>query len=264
GLNSPFTWKGSGKVVFGAPPEAVKVRYQQWHAKELNAPVATTLEATVKAALKMVTPGAERSGGECQVPLFIWRLPSFQAWYKAQTDAGNRLDGATVEYTSRMKNGQPFLWILWMDVHIASEGRNKTNEFVIGRPDISAVVLWHRQETMADTEVVLVREFRSPARTPDAFIWELPAGSSKETTPPIQTALEELWEETGVKLPEERLKAHPFRQNAGTLSSFGAHVFSAEITDAELADIRTKMGVARGVEGDSERCFIEIETMGDL
>lgn len=257
-------WKASGKCVFGAPPEAVKVRYQQTHADWLKVPSLTTLEATTQAALEKVTPGADRTGGECQVPLEVWVLPSFQAWLSAQKAAGNRLDGARVEYTSRISNGGIFLWCLWMDVHIASEGRNKQNEFVVGRPDISAVVLWRKAATMADTEVVLVREFRSPARTPDAFIWELPAGSSKETKPPIQTALEELVEETGIQMEQSRLKAHPFRQNAGTLSSFGAHVFSAEISAEELADVKSKMGVARGVESDSERCFIEVEKMGDL
>jgi len=257
-------WKASGKCVFGAPPEAVKVRYQQHHAAKLKVPSLTSLSSTVKAALERVTPGAERHGGETQVPLEVWRLPSFQAWLSAQKMAGNRLDGAKVEYTYRVGNGAIFLWILWVDVHIASEDRNKTNEFIVGRSDISAVVLWHRAATLADTEIVLVREFRSPARTPDGFIWELPAGSSKESKPPFQTALEELEEETGITLAPERLRSHPFRQNAGTLSSFGAHVFSAQISEAEMADVRSKMGVPRGVESDSERCWIEVVTVGDL
>lgn len=257
-------WKGSGKCVFGAPPEAVKVRYQQSYAERLKVPSFTTLEATVQAAMDAVGLGADRTGGECQVPLEVWVLPSFQAWLTAQKAAGNRLDGAKVNYTSRVSNGSIFLWILWVDVHIASEDRNKTNEFIVGRSDISAVVLWHPAATLADTEVVLVREFRSPARTPDGFIWELPAGSSKDTQAPIQTALEELEEEAGIKLDQSRLKAHPFRQNAGTLSSFGAYVFSAEISAEELADVKSKMGVARGIEEDSERTFIEVEKVGDL
>jgi hypothetical protein len=44
-------WKTSGKVVLGAPPEAVKVNYQRWWAKRLDIPTSDSLEDTVKKAI---------------------------------------------------------------------------------------------------------------------------------------------------------------------------------------------------------------------
>jgi len=48
-------------------------------------------------------------------------------------------------------------------MYIKSEDRHKTNEVVLSRPDISTVVgyLPHSDDLM-ETEVVIVREFRSP------------------------------------------------------------------------------------------------------
>ena len=45
-------WQGSGKVVFGAPLDAEKVRYLLYYAVKLNIPAARTLEATVALAIE--------------------------------------------------------------------------------------------------------------------------------------------------------------------------------------------------------------------
>lgn len=65
-------WCDSGKVVLGTPPEAVHVGYHQYYASKYHVPVATTLEETLKLALFMVSEGAVRTGGEREVPLYIW------------------------------------------------------------------------------------------------------------------------------------------------------------------------------------------------
>lgn len=44
-------WASSGKVVFGAPTEAPKVRYLQYVAERLNIPVADTLTETLRLAI---------------------------------------------------------------------------------------------------------------------------------------------------------------------------------------------------------------------
>jgi len=126
------------------------------------------------------------------------------------------------------------------------------------------VVLWHRAPTLAETEVVLVKEFRSPARTEDGFIRELPGGSSKKDKAPVLTAVEELHEEAGFTIHPKLLKSQPFRQLYGTLSSVGAYVFSAEISDEELEHFKNLAGQAHGLESDSERTFVEVYPVGEL
>lgn len=51
---------------------------------------------------------------------------------------------------------------------------------------------------MLDTEIIVIKEFRSPCRNGDGFVYELPGGSSfKPTSDVLQTAADELFEETG-------------------------------------------------------------------
>ncbi|HLK60885.1 MAG TPA: nucleoside 2-deoxyribosyltransferase domain-containing protein, partial [Chthonomonadaceae bacterium] len=89
-------WHASGKVVFGAPDEAPKNTYLKYYAAKCHVPTADSLVDSVAAALKMIGPGALRRGGEREIPFGIWKTASFQQWYRAQTQAGNRLDGARV------------------------------------------------------------------------------------------------------------------------------------------------------------------------
>ena len=254
------TWASSGKVIFGAPEDAEKVSYLKHYAEKFNVPIGDTLTETLELAMEKVGEGDERSGGEREVPLYIWKTDSFQSWYKAQTGAGNRLDHARVEYNFRPRYKDfVWLWILKADVHVASENRNKTNELVIARTDISSVVLYH------EDDVVLIREFRSPAATEDGFIIELPGGSSpKSGEDPEDTAAHEVQEETGFYLDPSRLKFKGARQLAGTFSTHKSHLFAAHLTKKEMEWFKSQKGVMHGNVEDSERTFIEIYTIGEL
>src|SRR5262249_25537153 len=97
-------WKGRdpARLVLGAPPEAVSVRYQQYYARRLGVPVCQTLTEACRLAAEGT--GARRSGGECQVPLHVWRTENFQNWYASQKRAGNELRGANVEWVFRIQN----------------------------------------------------------------------------------------------------------------------------------------------------------------
>jgi len=156
------TWCASGKIVYGHPPSAPRMGALDYQAQQENVPINETLEETLRTALGILGDGALRVGGECSVPLYIWNLASFQNWYRAQRKAGNRLEGSTVEWTFR-PGKKPFFWVLHVNMYIKSEDRHKTNEVVLSRPDISTVVgyLPHSDDLM-ETEVVIVREFRSP------------------------------------------------------------------------------------------------------
>jgi ADP-ribose pyrophosphatase YjhB (NUDIX family) len=131
------------------------------------------------------------------------------------------------------------------------------------------VVLHHRSEgaEVLDTELVLVREFRSPARTSDGFVHELPGGSSvQEGMDAAQVAAKEVEEETSLVLPPERFVAVGSRQVAGTLSTHHARIYAAALTDEEMKSARA-LATARAVHGEAsetERTIVEITTLREM
>lgn len=262
------TWQDSGKIVFGDPPKSAKNTYLKYYCDKYNVPMADSLSGTLDNALEMLGEGIERSGGERYVPLFIWKQDSFQSWYKAQTAAGNRLEKAKLLFNFRPRfKDFVFLWILHAEVYVASEDRIKDNEFVLARPDISCVCLWHDNtdnDSIFDKKVVLIKEFRTPASTDDGFVRELPGGSAINPGDPEDTAANEVHEETGFYLKPSRLKAHMARRLMSTLSSHKAHLFSAELTDEELEWFVAQKGIVHGNEEDSERTFIEVYSVQEL
>lgn len=258
-------WKSSGKVVLGAPENAEKVNYQKYYANDYNVPFSTSLEETVKNAISFIGEGAERQGGERLVPLFIWKTPSFQQWYKAQTHAGNRLDSAKLLFNFRPKNKQfVFMWILHVSMFIESENRYKTNEFVLARSNISSALLYYPSDNFKDTKVVLIREFRSPASTNDGFIRELPSGSEVLDRDPLLVASEEVEQETGFHLSPERFNFIKDRQLSGTLSSHRSFLYSVQLTEEELMWFEENLNKPNGNEEDSEKTYVEVKTVGEL
>ena len=262
------TWASSGKVVFGCPAdiERRKNKYLKYYADYYKVPGGDTLEETLDAALEMLDEGAERKDGERFVPLFIWKTPSFQSWYLAHKRVGNTLDNADLLYTFRPGYKKfVFLWILKVNVYIKSEDRIKDNEFVLARPDISSVCLWHEGtgESIFDKEIIIIKEFRSPANTDDGFIRELPSGSL-DGEEPSEAAAKELHEETAFYLSPDRLISHGARQLVGTLSSHKSHLYSAELDDEELKWFKSQKGITHGKIEETERTFIEVYTVQEL
>ncbi len=262
------TWCDTGKVVFGAPEDAEKITYLKHYAEKYNVPIGDTLTETLDSAMEMLGDGAERSNGDRYVPLFIWKTESFQNWYQAQLEAKNRLEDARLLYTFRPRfKKNVFLWVLKVNVYVSSEDRYKENEFVLSRTDISSVCLWHDNggESIFDKDIVVVREFRSPAATEDGFVRELPSGSSPQKgTEPNETAAEEVHEETGFYLEPSRLKFHGARQISAPFSAHKAHLFSAELDDEEIEWFKSQKGIVHGNTEDSERTFIEVYTVEEL
>lgn len=254
-------WKDSGRVVLGTPPDAESVRYQRDYAAERRVPVADTLAGTVDLALARIGAGAARAGGERHVPLLVWRTPSFQGWLGRQVAAGNELLSGRLEWTFRVGDDleRVFLWALHAQVRVAGEDRVKANEVVLARPDIASVVAYRPAAVVADTEVVLVREFR----TPGGFVLELPGGSSWGDEPPVEVAVVELGEETGLAIAPERLRVHRVRPLAATFSAHRQHLFSVALTEDEIAAVRAVDGPL-GEAGSSERTYPRVATFGEL
>jgi 8-oxo-dGTP pyrophosphatase MutT (NUDIX family) len=265
-------WADSGKVVFGCPPDLKerKNKYLKYYADFYNVEGGTTLTETLDAALDMLGEGDGRTEGERYVPLFIWKTPSFQSWYLSQKEAGNRLDHAELLWSFRPGNKKfVYAWVLKVDIFVESENRNKTNEFVLARTDISSVCLYHKSGDWGDSKdykVILIKEFRSPANTKDGFVRELPGGSSAsdENEEPKEIAAHEVYEETSFHIDPERLKFHGARQLAGTFSSHKSYLYSAELTEEELKWFESQEGTVHGNVEDSEKTFIEIHSINDL
>ncbi len=261
-------WCNSGKAVLGYPTDAEHMRYLAYHAGLEGMPVHETLEDTLRAAVKRIGEGATRVGGERNVPIHIWNLPHFQNWFRMQKAAGNRLDGAKLLWSFRTgpKKSFTFCFALKVDVHVAIEGRNKTNEIILSRPDVSSVIAYRRGASYLDTEVVLVREFRSPASTMDGMIHEVPSGSSKVKEDELVVASHELEEEAGLVVDPTRLRRIGSRQLCGTFSTHQAQVYACELTEEEMAALRQQSqdGVMHGVVGDSEQTYVEIRKVRDL
>ena len=262
-------WKYSGKTVLGAPDTAAKVRYQKHYAEKLEIPFANTLAGTVKNAANMVSKGADRMKGERNVPLMVWNTGSFQSWYRAHTEVGNHLDDAEVLWSFRVGPNKSFVfaYTMWVDMYVAAEDRNKSNEFIFARTDISCVVLYRKDENYLDTDVVLIREFRSPVRNSEGFVYEVPGGSSfKPGKDPSEVASNEVFEETGIRILPGRFRVFKSRQVAATLSTHHAYMYAAELTEEEIAHARAtaESGKVFGEEGSSEQTYVHVVKMGEI
>ncbi|MGE3483626.1 MAG: NUDIX domain-containing protein [Nitrospira sp.] len=206
---------------------------------------------------------ARETEGERQVPDVIWNLPHFQSWLQAQKNAGNRLDGFKPVFA--FPDARPFFWGGHVNVFIGDEGRNKINEVVLSRPDIMHIVLIHKPLRLSDKlQAVMVREFRSPASTPSGFILETPGGSSVKGDDPLGVAVDELYEETGVRISPERLVSLGSRQLMGTMSAHKAHVYGALIGPDDMDVVRAQIGRVHGNAEDSERTYVEVHDLDEL
>lgn len=266
-------WANSGKVIFGYPkdaPDARRNKYLEHHAKKLNIPVVHTIEDLVREVDKRLPKDFSRSGGEAQVPLHIWQSESFQGWYRGQKAVGNTLNSAKVVWTffsSKVVPVRPIFWALHVNVHIKAENRDKTNEaLVLSRMDISSVVLYRRDEADPEnSDIVLVREFRSPVRNSAGFVYEAPGGSSfKPGEDPYTVAAHEVEEETGLKIDPDRVRALESRQLLSTMSAHKSHLFAVELMEEEVQFFRDHAGEVHGVEEDSERTYVEVLKLRDL
>lgn len=261
-------WKSSGKVVLGFPESAPKMRYLASQAVTHTVPVSHTLEGTLKNAMTFMQKPSIRHGGERNIPLVLWHRQEFQGWYHTQISAGNRLDKAVLQWVLRVgpKGGplKALFWVLWVDIHVTSEGRNKSNEFIFQRPDIAAVVAFHAPtKEFFDTKIVLVREFRPSGRAPDGYVWEIPGGS-----PPLfkdfsgnyqQLSHDEFLEETGLDITQERFLPIGSRQPLAALSTHLSRTYMVELTAEEIGTL-SKDTAVHG-ENDEERTTVHIRPL---
>jgi 8-oxo-dGTP pyrophosphatase MutT (NUDIX family) len=261
------TWKHTGKCVFGAPPDADNVRYQLWWAEHLGVPNHQDLRVLLQDAVGRVTPGELRTGGEMGVPLEIWRKSEFQEWLQAQYHAGNFLIDTRLEWCFRVgASRRAFVYALWACVWVEAEQRAKSNELVIFRPSVASCVLYHQVGAdWLDTNVVLVKEFRTPAANSSGYCYDLPGGSTGFDSSSVEAVLEEIKEETGLALNASRFAGQKpvSRQIAATLMAHKATVWSCPLTSEELVALKADQSV-HGVEEDTERTWVVVKTIREI
>lgn len=256
----------SGKIVYGRPATAEKCRYLDKRIIDSGLPVHETLSATLDHAIEKLGDGASRNDGEVYVPLFIWKTPQFQSWYKNLKIAGNRLDEARLLNHFTIKNKFTLCYMIWVKVWVEQEKRYKENEFVFSRTDISSVVAYYKKDN--DVKVVIVKEFRSPVNNESGYVYELPGGSaSKAGVDPRVNALQELHEETGLQIDNpERFEYVGTKQLAATLSTHVSHVYKVELNDYEYQVLvgAEKSKKVFGEDGSSEKTYVEIYSLKEL
>lgn len=263
----------SHRVDLGYPPGTDHTRYLGNLAVRHDIPQFNTLEDTLTSAVAAIGEGSERIGGETNVPLHLWQTLMFQEWLNAQKARGNRLVSAKSlwEFGRQTDDGRfsVFSFALQVAVHVVAENRIKSNEFILSRPSISVVAVFGQPPggRWIDTPVVLVREFRSPVNNTQGFVFELPGGStSKPGTTPIGVAVQELCEETGLKIPVDRLHFMGARQLCATLTTHRAHLYAVQLTEEEMADVNKAVKEARlfGNAAETERVTLCCTTLKEI
>lgn len=260
-------WKNFGKCLFGAPKEAEKVRYQIYYAEKNAIPVFEDLKDLCIHVVDRLGDGVERNDGEIRVPLEYWNHHGFQSWYNDLKEAGNRLDDVRIlwEWRIRPANNMLFSFCFWAKVWIEKENRFKENEYVFTRTSIASCVLYKPNDDIMETDVVLVKEFRSPVSNSTGYVYEVPGGSSmKNETDVRKITLEEIEEETGVSISDDRLVEVGNRQLQATSMSHKCFLFKVELTDDELIDIIKKHDETYGNEEDTELTYVRVYKLKTL
>lgn len=259
-------WK-SGKVFLGAPAGADKIRYAVSRAKRDGLKFHYSLFDVLDEAVGFVGEGVARTGGECRVPSFIFKSEQFQTWYSNVKLAGNRLDNFDCKL-ALVFGPKRFLFgfVGWADIWITKEERHKSNECIFSRTATSYILAYHPNPETQSTDIVLVREFRTPAVNEQGYVYELPGGSSFGNETPLETASKELHEEIGIKVTDlSRFVPIACLQPFATMTTNTIQLYAIELNDSEWGSVveSASSGKILG-ENEGERITLHLTTAETL
>ena len=259
----------SNKLFIGAPEDAYHIDYIKYLSEQKDYKWHTDLKSLLSDVVDYLDKDIPRVGAECKVPKFIFESKQFQNWYKSQKYSGNSLvDYEHLYHFIMPKAKQLFMTIDRPSVYIKEEDRIKDIEFVVSRTDMSYVCAYYKpSEDIYDTEIVLVKEFRTPVRNLDSFVYELPGGSSlDETEKGYEVASNEFKEEVGLEIPSHRFKYIANKQSSATLCSHKIELYSVELMKEEMKKIKkmAENDITHGNQRDTEITHIKVVTIWDL
>lgn len=244
----------SGRVVYARTTDATHVRYLDALAEKVGLPV-LGLNDGLDECVSRIGEGDERYGGECLVPLLFWQSEQFQTWYNSHANQGNELQGFEAKSVITNDNFRSlFGFSAWVKLLIRKENRIKDCEWIFSRTTASYTVPYFVNEN-GTRSYVLVRDFRSTSSNPKGYVYELPGGSIEDNLSPVENAMKELEEETGLVIKDESRFV-----NLGTRQAFAIFctslivAYAVEINKAELDFVmeKTAKGETLG-ENDEER-----------
>jgi 8-oxo-dGTP pyrophosphatase MutT (NUDIX family) len=246
-----------GKVVYGRPTNADKVRYLDELYQKMKMVPFSDLGALLKYTVDALGEGALRTEGEVHVPLMIWNTEQFQSWYSNLKQAGNKLISAKLLQHLDIPGVGIFSYVMSVNVWIEKEKRFKTNEFIFSRKDISSVIAYYPSEE--GNYVAFIKEFRSPVNNTEGIVYELPSGSSAKNVAPEVNAQHELFEETGLLVKDvNRFQYVATKQLVATISTHQAHTYKIKLEKEEFDFLmeQDKNAVKMGNIKDSEITYV--------
>ena len=260
----------TGKVRYGRPDGAPKTRYLDWQYRHRSKrEPASSLKTLLAATVAELGEGALRQSAERFVSLDVWKTTAFQRWYAQRQAVGHRLDDADVLWLSH-RDGDivPWCFVIRPKLWIEAERRHKSNELMFSRPDICRVVAYYRPHGVDghDTQVLLVREVAVASRTADGYLHCLPGGSAASDEDGAQVAVDELRQEAGLDVDQDRLQHRGARQLDGSSATYQADIYSIALTSDEIqaARAREASGETAGVAEESERTYVEVRTLREI
>ena len=259
-------YNNSNKLVVGIPDDKINVssnKYICHICQKKSIPFFSSLEDMLYYVNNNLSH-VLRKETECCIPAYLWNNNEFQNWYTMQMKNGNILLDLNINYSFIMPKARKlFLWIASTIMYIKDENRIKSNEFILSRTNLSSVVLIKRGNTYKDTYIVLVKEYRTPCCNEEAFVYELPGGSSLNNDA-LQTAIEEIKEEVGISLDLLKLDLIESRQSIATLSAHKLIAYKYELSTDEFKKLKKIEGSQHGLEADSERTYVIIKSLDEI
>lgn len=255
----------SGKVFLGFPKKADKMRYLEHYAKKLNIPIYNDMKRLLIDVNESIGDGADRSGTNVLIPLDVWNHQGFKNWHKAVYDAGNSIDDIKTEYVKYIGDNIFFITIC-AKIYIRDENRYKENDIAFIRSDISTCVLFRKDKNdILNSDIVLVKEFRTPVNNVTGKVWEIAGGSSfKSDISAFNIIVSEIQEELGISIDSERLIYHQARQLQSTTLTHKTHLYYCELNDAEIDYLISQKNVVKGNISETERTYTEVVKLSSI